>query len=135
MGHGNNEIGIQATEANTGENRFATLTIHAIGSASKTLIVHQLGETLSSESDTQNFEWNVYPNPSHDDISIEIKKPHHNAKVELRDIHGTVLWSKTVEANTVRLNVDTDQLPAGLYFIQLYDDQNRVFNKKILLTK
>ena len=73
---------------------------------------------------------NIYPNPSNDDIFIEVSDNLFNGKMQLYDIYGKLLKEQIFTENI--LQVDIKNLASGLYFVKIIDDKNGVVLKKIV---
>lgn len=74
-------------------------------------------------------EIKVYPNPASDYISINLELL--PAKLSLTDISGKLLMREFI--NQHNTTVDIQDVPAGMYLLQLLDDQGRQFNKKLFI--
>jgi len=68
----------------------------------------------------------AFPNPFQDELSVTLDKSiTGNYKISLISMSGTIVWSKQgTKQNTVsRENVTTTNLPAGIYIIQVQNNQ------------
>lgn len=76
---------------------------------------------------------NVYPNPASDAINIETGNA--NIKtIEIRDILGNVVYSKTSHLSDERISVHS--LSNGLYLIVVKDFNNNVLaTEKLIIQK
>jgi M6 family metalloprotease-like protein len=81
-------------------------------------------------SDTDMRGVKVYPNPASDRITIE--SPVMITLVRLLDINGQILQNIDKEASTIDLNLN--QLPAGLYVLQIYTGK-KIFHRKIQILR
>ena len=72
----------------------------------------------------------VYPNPSEGILNIE-NPSNRIQKIWLTDLSGRVVYVKTNVSNIVDLN----QLPNGVYFINIEDDLGVVESQQIVLAK
>lgn len=75
----------------------------------------------------------VYPNPTKDELTITLVNPKSN-HVEISDIQGRVLYSKTV--NNVNKHVVSTkklQLSTGVYFVTVVSENEAVTTKKVLV--
>jgi hypothetical protein len=73
----------------------------------------------------------IYPNPFSNNIHIEFKSVFSSTKeVSLYDIYGRKLFEYKVNNN--ELSIDINNYPIGLYFIQVIDENHKLFTKKIL---
>lgn len=70
----------------------------------------------------------IFPNPTSNNLTIEIDKPYSQIKIEIRDVQGRILYQKETLENPIRL----DNWSAGIYMVKLQVD-NKVITKKIML--
>jgi uncharacterized repeat protein (TIGR01451 family) len=76
-----------------------------------------LGEELAQKA-------SIYPNPFKDFTTLSFAEAQTNTLVELRDIHGKILQTYTVNGKS--LEIQRDELPVGLYFLQIGHELNKV---------
>lgn len=76
-----------------------------------------LGEELAQKA-------SIYPNPFKDHTTLSFAEAQTNTLVELRDIHGKILQTYTVNGKS--LEIQRDELPVGLYFLQIGRELNKV---------
>jgi hypothetical protein len=81
---------------------------------------------------SENNTINIYPNPFQKFISINSKVPFN--KIEIHDLSGRIIFSKTFFQNTkysgpINLNIETP----GLYYLVLFSGANRI-SKPIIKT-
>jgi hypothetical protein len=74
--------------------------------------------------------FNVYPNPTENDVNIEINEQVENPVVSIVDITGRVIYTK--QHSKSKITISLDQQPNGIYFIQL-KNQNRITTKKLVV--
>jgi hypothetical protein len=75
-----------------------------------------------------NLAFSLYPNPANDKLNCVINKPTQNTTLQLFTTAGRAAAPAmpVTQANT---EIDVSTLPAGLYFLQLQDDKQRVVKK------
>jgi hypothetical protein len=84
---------------------------------------HTMAHTGVSSVSPDGFELLVYPNPVKDILTITLgDKPSSAAKVTITDVMGRVLLVKEMTAD--RLDINTADLSAGMYFIRYSDDKH-----------
>lgn len=77
--------------------------------------------------------FNVYPNPVGTDLTIELD-PFSNSTsidVQLSNAQGQILLTKKLAGGTYNTQLSMQQLPTGIYFIQLQVD-GKQFSKKVI---
>ncbi len=77
----------------------------------------------------------VYPNPFASEVNVLLPENHAYYKAELVDGMGRILDEKSIkDGRGFSLEVKIE-LPNGLYFIQLYSDQNKEVFKVMKVTE
>jgi hypothetical protein len=71
------------------------------------------------DPNSDNFSIAVYPNPVKDILTIQLNGGTENAHILLTDIAGKTIRTINVTGNTV--NVETNNLPAGMYLLKYTD--------------
>jgi len=67
----------------------------------------------------------VFPNPVNDQLSISCPLSHYDIKI--RDVTGRVMFEKQVNTNS--FNIETSSYPSGIYFIEIFKDQ-QIFDRE-----
>ena len=75
------------------------------------------------ETKTENII-RLYPNPAVDNITIESPQ---NASIEMLNLQGQIV--KMFNSIECKTNVDVSDLPCGVYFIRLNDENGRIARK------
>ena len=82
-------------------------------------------------NELSNSDWKIFPNPGNQQIEISVKSNLIGAQCELMDLSGRQLDSFTLIESTIQIN--TDNLPSGSYFINLKMDGLSTSKKLIIL--
>jgi hypothetical protein len=61
----------------------------------------------------------VYPNPAGDYIKITIDKPSEGSELEIYDVLGERVFSKSIHPMTLRHRMNIANLPSGVYFVRI----------------
>lgn len=79
----------------------------------------------------------VYPNPAQDQaiIDYKINGDFSKARIVLQNVLGKPMGEYELPESDTRIKIQTDELPAGIYFYTLYLGQNGVFTRKIMVRK
>lgn len=83
--------------------------------------------TPTEELITKDFmKFSLYPNPVNDKIYINALQDIDNAKIELVDINGRILFTQKIHSwiNQSEIGIEVINMPPGVYFIKIYSDQN-----------
>jgi hypothetical protein len=87
------------------------------------------GSTLSiNESASSIFK--IYPNPTKNYVSVDGLQAVSNASYEIYDITGKLIVSKTF-LSTTNNEIDLNAVKPGIYFLNLYSNNNRFVHKVI----
>ena len=65
----------------------------------------------------------VYPNPAQEKVTLVADHPLVNASIKICSMSGGLVqqWN---QLNGNKISISINELPAGIYFIELYQDQN-----------
>lgn len=126
-GSGNSGLQVTCQDNPSTTTRRCTMVISQANGTTFQVTVKQEGGSVGISALSEN-EFNVYPNPAHDQINIESAE-HFINKVEIIDMLGKVVYSySNTSANSLTLPVS--QLDNALYLIRLTTDKNEVVYKK-----
>jgi len=91
---------------------------------------------IPKETNKSTFE--VFPNPNNGAFVVGITTEKVSDKVELQLFNaiGILVYRKELKPTSVSYNetVNLGNLPTGIYFIHLFDDEN-LFNEKVIINK
>jgi len=79
----------------------------------------------------------VYPNPAIDQAFLEyqIHNESLKAKVVLHNILGSAVGNYELPHSDLKVKIQTDELPPGVYFYTLYLDNDGVLTRKLIVRK
>ena len=69
------------------------------------------------------FQLNVFPNPASTEVTVSVSDVIGNGFVELTDITGRTLISKSITGNT-SISLSLNGLADGIYIVKYHDDAN-----------
>jgi hypothetical protein len=92
------------------------------------------GSTLSIDIETkQSLNISVFPNPFSSIVTMTTSKDLQNAKLVLINTMGkTILCETSLYGSS--FTIYANNLPAGIYFIHLFQDNNHLFQEKLVIT-
>ena len=61
----------------------------------------------------------ISPNPATDFVNVGLQGAREGGSIQLIDLSGRILWQEAVGVEIDNLQIPTDYLPAGIYFIRL----------------
>ena len=69
-----------------------------------------------------SMDYNLYPNPAHEFVTIETDAEHTNVTISLFDMTGNLVKIEKLERLT-KTDLDINELKPGLYMIRIHSDQ------------
>ncbi|MCF8408479.1 MAG: T9SS type A sorting domain-containing protein [Crocinitomicaceae bacterium] len=91
-----------------------------VGVTTKNFVFEVIYENSANIGEFNNSEIKIYPNPTNDFVTIQVPKNFENNQVEILDLSGKILFSKTLSESAL---LDLSHLSAGTYFIRIIQDQ------------
>jgi hypothetical protein len=85
---------------------------------------------VGMEEEQQNEKINLYPNPCNKSLVIS-----HQSLVnaiELKNVLGQLVYCEWLKMNTESYQLNTENLPNGIYFIKIIDANGKVYNAKFV---
>jgi hypothetical protein len=92
-----------------------------------------LGSAVGIEEQT-TIAQNIYPNPANESITIQLENNTNSVSLEIIDITGKAVMTKTLNGNMNNHQVDVRDLARGVYTLRL-TSANQTQSKQIVLTK
>jgi len=88
-------------------------------------VVIDFANSITAES----YAYAVYPNPAQDEIYIKLENLNANS-IELVNVLGQTLMTRTVESNLTRL--DVSKFVSGVYFIRIHANDKQFIEKLMI---
>lgn len=118
------------TDFSSGETLFRISSVsgimYAVGNNGKLI---KYGSTLSVDNNFQKLP-TVYPNPFTNQLSIPLKNQINC--IQLFDVTGKKIISEFVDSSQVLFKMDTQDLPEGLYLLNITTKNGESFTQKIV---
>ncbi len=91
----------------------------------------EFSSTIDFESNTEFLH--VFPSPVSQMLNIEVKDLQGYGELAIRDARGRVVWNQSIQQleSASRNSIRVDLWSAGLYFVELLNDNNRFTTKFI----
>jgi hypothetical protein len=80
--------------------------------------------------DGVKVNFNIYPNPVSEQLNIELAASA-NYQIQVTDLTGREIYSEFIQGDN-NLQLSTQAWPAGLYLLQVRDEEGRVETKKVV---
>jgi hypothetical protein len=88
-------------------------------------------EIVATEEYLQkNITFNIYPNPVSEQLNIELAQAA-DYQISVTDLTGREIYNSFIQADN-NLQLSTQAWPAGLYLLQVRDEEGRVETKKVV---
>lgn len=71
----------------------------------------------------------IYPNPARESVTIELGQEGVDSEIQIYNVQGQVV--KQVNASSSRLNVEVNDLPSGIYIVQLVQGDRKEIKRFI----
>jgi|GEM_PF-5806178 len=84
-----------------------------------------------AESGTEGQSFSIFPNPFTSTTTLLFQSELTHANISVKDVLGRVV--KTVDFSGRQLSLERAEMKAGIYFVQVTDDQQHVTVKKIVV--
>ena len=96
----------------------------------------QVTDSTWSESEDNNFVFQLFPNPASDNVTLLFKSVENSkvASIYIHDVNGKLIETFRMSANTLQ-NISTENLTNSLYFATLYVDGKAIKQQKLVLVK
>jgi hypothetical protein len=88
-------------------------------------------DTTVQVSDLMNVQFNIYPNPTNDILYVETPFDK-NFEIIVFTAQGTLV-QRIQKANVSRTSLSLANLPKGMYFIQIKNDNQTFTTQKIIV--
>ncbi len=77
----------------------------------------------------------VFPNPATTFLNVKLNSNEENKKIEIIDLLGKKVFTKTVNNDNSNTTVDTSSLKAGIYFVSVTSNNKAIRTEKVVITK
>ena len=89
----------------------------------------------SLEENKLNSEFSIYPNPAENNATLNFEKElnFNRQEVQLFNILGEQVFTATLKKGTRTYELNVEELPKGIYFVNVLADGARVSSKKMIV--
>ena len=80
-------------------------------------------------------EYKVYPNPAREQLNVRMNvNAALDLQMQLTDVSGKAMWKQHVQFNKDKkeISIDMSHLSSGIYFLNIYDKNNKVYEVKVM---
>jgi uncharacterized protein YegJ (DUF2314 family) len=90
--------------------------------------------SVGIEKFNKSTELSVFPNPATDQLNIKFNSENSEAKIELFDISGRIIFCKEYNPSATMslFNIDVSEFSSGTYFLKLFSGNKIAFQKVIV---
>jgi hypothetical protein len=90
--------------------------------------------TKTPLDNTESMVFNLFPNPNKGNFTITFSSPiNTETNWQLVDISGRTVHQGQIAANQERVNITTNDLPKGMYFFRMYNEEGASAVRKVLV--
>ena len=89
-------------------------------------------EDESSVADHTSLDFEAFPNPANNSVSIITPQNFENGKVRITDMTGRTVLSQDLDGSDRIQTLSTTDLSSGIYMITLYN-QKEISSKKLII--
>ncbi len=92
-------------------------------------------QLISSNTEAEELltSMRIYPNPASDFIIIDLANKYtENARIEISDARGQLVYSENIRDRRNVLNINTSELATGIYFVQ-YRTLGELITQKVII--
>jgi hypothetical protein len=90
--------------------------------------LYHIGNWAMSVPENNPFSFNVFPNPTSDNIIIETEE---NINLQVFDINGKFLYETKLENKSTKINIEG--FPKGVYFFKAISESKALIKKVLIL--
>lgn len=87
---------------------------------------------FSGINDVATVNIKIYPNPAEDRVQLSFNKERVN-QLNIINLQGKIVLTKEIQEITNQINLDISKLNNGIYFLELILDENRKYQKKLIV--
>jgi hypothetical protein len=96
----------------------------------------RLGKITEEPINVQNITATLYPNPNNGEFTLAYDlKQTPEATINISDITGNIVYTIQITNETNLININTNDLRSGMYFIQLYSKGALLWTNKVMISK
>jgi len=113
-----------------------TYTVVAIDNAN-CFITDEITVTIEAclgINELENESFQIYPNPSNGDFTIQLLNSSNIQKIDIIDLQGKIVFNQLPNQSTDSMNIDIRGLDSGVYFVRIETSEN-TSQKQIIVTK
>ncbi len=113
----------------TSGNYSIQLVVNACNESDTTYI--SADATVTGLIDHANFEFNLYPNPAQNQITIALNQLAENSQIIIQNLAGQIVY-QTSNLNQELIQIDINEFARGTYLVNVINS-NRVLTKKLIV--
>jgi hypothetical protein len=79
---------------------------------------------------TEEFSYNLMPNPANNIVTIQLEKESHEVDISLRDIQGRLVYQ--MESSSINTSIDISSISNGIYFFEVVSSSGKATRKLVV---
>jgi hypothetical protein len=93
------------------------------------IFVHKMSHITTGINDSDNISVAIYPNPAIHYLNVVLEK---EAAIEIYSITGVLIDAFSAKQNH---RIDVTSYPAGMFFVNLIENEKKIATKKVIITR
>lgn len=119
-------------ELKPGAAYWFNVTTDSLSQGDKRFEINMVGApTTGIEQTARKAQMQLVPNPAHEQVKVSFDRIEGTATVTMTSITGQVIYHQSVNTQTGSVIIPLQQVPAGMYIIELQSDNAR-FTEKLI---
>ena len=90
-------------------------------------------DTTSTTSWKPEFQFHIFPNPAHEEITILHNTTPHDLEVSIVNLQGKIVESYSLPNSQPNHTLSVHHLNSGIYFLRLTQENGAVSVKKLVI--
>ena len=88
--------------------------------------------TVLGTNDFENNKLQLYPNPATNELNVQLDNVTTDYKIAIYNTLGSLLYENNNQLSKINNSLNISQLNSGIYFIQITDSENRIYQNRFI---
>ena len=122
---------IHADQKAATEYQYRVKAVNEGGDSGYTEILNVKTGGTSTDIQEEESDFNVYPNPFTDYLTVKMPASGEESKVRLIDAHGRVVLTRIIDPGETTISINTSDVGAGMYILELVSGKEKETKKVV----
>lgn len=120
-------------ELKAGTEYWFDVTTDTLSQGNQRFEINMVGKPTTGviEATTRKAQMQLIPNPAHKQVKVSFDKIQGDAKITMMSVTGQVVYQHTTNTQTGSVTIGLDNVPAGIYIVEL-QSKNARFTEKLI---